>query len=122
MSEPLCVARVGLSDDRIDQLLRGHGATTAAVLTALNSRSQPSMPAKNEAAQSCLEARLQALGIRHLEAEGRGQDGAWPTERGLCCLDLHLDTAFELARARPERLSLARDRHAPIHRADALIA
>ncbi|WP_233675634.1 DUF3293 domain-containing protein [Rhodobacter flavimaris] len=99
MSEPPCVAQVGVCDDRIDKLLRNHGATTGEVLTAWNPESQLCSLAENDAVQRRLEVKLEAMKVQYLDAEGRRRDGTCRAERSFCCLGLSLDTAFELARA-----------------------
>ncbi len=91
------IARPGERSDAIDGLLAEAGVRMAAVLTAWNPFSTETIPAENARAQAQLCARIDALGLRRLPAEGRGRDGAWPPEESICVLGIALDEARHLA-------------------------
>lgn len=85
----------GLAD-----FLAAQGASSLAILTAFNPRSQALPPAENERRQAALRQRLQALGLRFLPAHGRSREaGEHPHEPLLAVLDAPRAVLGELIEA-----------------------
>lgn len=81
----------------IAALLRRHGASCGAFVTAWNPRSVPQSTEVNEAAHRRLLAELEAEGIRWLPHLGQGTDPAWPAEQGVLAIGLDEKAALALA-------------------------
>jgi len=69
------------------------------LVTAYNPQAQAQDEASNRQRNHALRQRLDAGGHVYLTSDSRARDGAWPTEPGVCLLDM----------PRPEAIALARD-------------
>lgn len=72
--------RPGEPHAELDGFLAGQEASSLAILTAYNPRSETLSLAENAERQRALRERLTAHGLRFVDAEGRGQDGPRPPE------------------------------------------
>jgi hypothetical protein len=103
--------RIGDRQPTLDALLRQLGAERGAIITAHNPRSHPTTAECNAIAHAALQARIEALGLRHLphvsdsapvEPDLRrpsdlGAPDLWPPEQGFFVPDLDRRTALGLA-------------------------
>lgn len=89
--------RLGRACEPLTAVMAARGAATACFLTAWNPESVPRTEAENQADQTRLKARLEALGLTWLSAEGRDPDGGWEAEPSLVALGLAFDQACDLA-------------------------
>lgn len=88
--------RLGRSCPPLSDIMVARGVATACFLTAWNPRSQPRSEAENQADQARLKARIEALGLSWLDAEGRDPDGGWDAEPSLVALGLGFQKACDL--------------------------
>lgn len=88
--------RLGRACEPLAEVMAARGAATACFLTAWNPESIPRSEAGNQADQSRLKARLEAMGLTWLAAEGRDPDGGWDSEPSLVALGLTFDQACAL--------------------------
>ena len=91
--------RIGQHAPEIDALLRRHGASTGAFITAWNPGSGLRPRAINEAAGRALEGHLDAMGITWLPHAGIGAGDDWEPELGVFALDIPAAQALALATA-----------------------
>lgn len=89
--------RLGWPCEPLAAVMVARGTATACFLTAWNPESVPRTEAENQADQTRLKARLEALGLTWLSAEGRDPDGGWDAEPSLVALGLAFDQACDLA-------------------------
>lgn len=91
--------RLGRACEPLAAVMAARGAVTACFLTAWNPESVPRGEPENQAAQDRLKARIEALGLTWLAAEGRDPDGGWDAEPSLVALGLTFDQACALGDA-----------------------
>lgn len=94
--EPRIVFRIGEPNAALDALVGPAGG--AAFVTAANPRSERVSDEENRRRLSALRQALDAEGRRHVDAEGRDPEGAWPGEPGFLVLGMACDDALALAR------------------------
>jgi len=95
--------RIGQRNPAFDSLMRSHHTDSAAILTAWNPGGEPCDASRNTAAQTALEAELQAVGAtvlagRNMPAEDAFDMSGW-TEPTV--------TVFGIARAQAKSMALA---------------
>lgn len=99
LAEPAPFAlRVDMPSQSLAALMRQHGVTTAAYLTAWNPYSERASEADNRAANDELRAALVDADAFIFDGEGVDPDGAWPAEPSFLALGLAFATASELGR------------------------
>jgi hypothetical protein len=89
------VIRLGEPCVRLDALLREHGVTTWAYVTAWNPRSQILTDTQNAARHARLLARVRELGVPHFAGRGSADDARW-SEQSLLILGISGDAALQL--------------------------
>lgn len=90
--------RIGEPCAALKALLREHGVTTWAFVTACNPRSQPLPPAENAARHAQLLVRVRAAGWSAFAGRGMADSGGW-TEESLLILGIDETAAVALGRA-----------------------
>lgn len=106
--------RVDVASEPLAALMRRHGVTTAAYLTACNPHSVRTSDAANRTANEALRAALVAADAFVFEGEAIDPTGAWPIEPSFLALGIALATARELAvRFRQNALLFADDDAVP---------
>lgn len=88
--------RVEVASEPLAALMRQHGVTTAAYLTACNPHSVRTSDAANRAANEALRAALVQADAFIFEGEGIDPTGIWPAEPSFLALGIALATAREL--------------------------
>lgn len=90
--------RIGEPCAALDALLREHGVSTWAFVTACNPRSQPLPPAENTARHVQLLARVRASGFIAFAGRGQADSGDW-SEESLLILGIGNTAAVNLGLA-----------------------
>jgi predicted amidohydrolase len=90
--------RIGETCTALDTLLRAHGVTNGAFVTACNPRSQPLPPAENAARHAQLLARVKAHGWTAFAGRGVAEGGDW-IEESLLILGIDEAAAVNLGLA-----------------------
>jgi hypothetical protein len=92
--------RFGIRDCQLspeaDDLLRRHGATTWAFVTAYNPHARRLSDADNAARHDQLCRAVRERGHVTYDGEGIGDDGTWPPERSLLILGISRSSALQL--------------------------
>lgn len=107
------VLRAGKASAELDALLAGHGATTAAFLTAANPHSEQRPAEENRAAAAELDRALADVHYSRFPAEGRDPAGHWPTEPGVLVLGIPRAAAEALGRRFGQNAILYIERGSP---------
>jgi hypothetical protein len=90
--------RIGEPCAALEALLREHGVTAWAFVTACNPRSQPLPPAENAARHAQLLAHVRAAGWTAFAGRGMADSGGW-TEESLLILGMNDVAAVNLGLA-----------------------
>jgi hypothetical protein len=98
LTKPELVLRIGEPSPRLDALLEGAGAGTAAFLTAANPNSEARSAKENAPGIAALDGMVAAAGYPRQRAEGRDPAGRWPAEPALLVLGIYLANAQALGR------------------------
>jgi hypothetical protein len=98
VSGGLITLRIGAVSTELSALMKEIGATTGALLTAYNPRSQRRSDAENMKAQNALDEELAKLGLLTVKGEGRSQSGDWPAEVSVFIFNISQTDAEEFAR------------------------
>jgi hypothetical protein len=91
--------RAGSKSAKLESLLRRHGASRWAFITAWNPASVQLTRRDNDARQQELRNKVEAEGYAWLPGEGRGDDPSWPPEDCLLVLGISRGKAVALGRA-----------------------
>lgn len=90
--------RVGSPAPSLAALMKRHGATRSAFMTAWNPASVSLTPRENDKRQRSLRGKIEAAGYRWLPGEGRGDDVSWAPEDSLLVLGISEGKAVSLGR------------------------
>lgn len=89
--------RVGQSSPELTSLMRSHGASSAAFLTAFNPHSMLEAAEVNVTNHNALIADIHTLGLKSISGEGEDPSHLWPSEPSVLVLDISHQHAELLA-------------------------
>jgi len=104
--------RIGQANAALDELLRRHGATTWAFITAWNPQSIPADLRANERDNAALLERIIRMGYPVLPGIGIGDEGGW-AEASFFIIGIPRADALQLGRSYDQRAIVAGEQGAP---------